>query len=76
MLNMTTVGIKIEKNANGTLKTVTFDMNKYGEILQPILQNLGILEDSRLQKKFFSIDEAKSQTKKRLSELCKSDDLL
>lgn len=61
-------GIQIEKNENGTLKTVTFDVEKYGEILKPILENLGLIEDSRLQKKFYSIEEAKAETKKRLTE--------
>ena len=33
-------------------------------------------EDSRLQKKFYSLDEAKTETKKRLTELCRKDNLL
>lgn len=69
-------GIQIEKYANGTLKTVTFDAKKYGEILKPILEDLGVIEDSRLQKKFYSLDEAKTETKKRLTELCRKDNLL
>lgn len=69
-------GIQVEKNANGTLKTVTFDMKKNGEILKPILEDLGLIEDSRLQKKFYSLDEAKAETKMRLTELCKKDNLL
>ena len=69
-------GIEIEKNANGTLKTVTFDIKKYGDILKPILEDLGVIEDSRLQKKFYSLEDAKAETKKRISELCKKDKLL
>jgi len=69
-------GIQIEKNANGTLKTVTFDLKKYGKILKPILEDLGLIEDSRLQKKFYALDEAKASTKKRLTELCRKDNLL
>ncbi|MDQ1095521.1 MULTISPECIES: hypothetical protein [Chryseobacterium] len=73
---MNVSGIKIEKNSNGTLKTVTFDLEKYGKILQPILEDLGVVEDSRLQKKFYSLDEAKAETKRRLTELCRKDKLL
>lgn len=69
-------GIQIEKNANGTLKTVTFDLKKYGEILKPILEDLGLIEDTRLQKKFYALDEAKAATQKRLTELCRKDNLL
>lgn len=69
-------GIEIEKNANGTLKTVTFDIKKYGNILKPILEDLGVIEDSRLQKNFYSLEDAKAETKKRISELCKKDKLL
>lgn len=69
-------GIEIEKNANGTLKTVTFDIKKYGDILKPILEDLGVIEDSRLQKNFYSLEDAKAETKKRISELCKKDKLL
>ncbi|MDR6514113.1 hypothetical protein [Chryseobacterium camelliae] len=72
---MNVSGIKIEKNSNGTLKTVTFDLEKYGKILQPILEDLGVWEDSRLQKKFYSLDEAKAETKRRLTEICRKDKL-
>ncbi|WP_294214994.1 hypothetical protein [uncultured Chryseobacterium sp.] len=72
---MNVSGIKIEKNSNGTLKTVTFDLEKYGKILQPILEDLGVWEDSRLQKKFYSLDEAKTETKRRLTEICRKDKL-
>ncbi|WP_294269005.1 hypothetical protein [uncultured Chryseobacterium sp.] len=72
---MNVSGIKIEKNSNGTLKTVTFDLEKYGKILQPILEDLGVWEDSRLQKKFYSLDQAKTETKRRLTEICRKDKL-
>ncbi|WP_294209911.1 hypothetical protein [uncultured Chryseobacterium sp.] len=72
---MNVSGIKIEKNSNGTLKTVTFDLEKYGKILQPILEDLGVWEDSRLQKKFYSLDEARTETKRRLTEICRKDKL-
>lgn len=69
-------GIQIEKNANGTLKSITFDAQKYGKILRPILEDLGLLEDARLQKQFLTLDDAKAKTKKRLIELCKKDGIL
>ena len=69
-------GIQTERDQNGILKTVTFDIEKHGEILKPILESLGVIEDNRLQKKFYSLDGAKTETKKRLTELCKKDNLL
>ena len=73
---MDTSRINIEKFENGKLKTVTFDARKYSKILTPILEDLGLLEDSRLQKKFYSLKEAKAETKKSLTDLCKKENLL
>ncbi len=69
-------GVKVEKNPNGTLKTVTFDMEKYAEILNPILEDLGLIDDVRLQRKFYTPDKAKAETKNRLTQLCEKDNLL
>lgn len=35
-------GIKFEKDANGNNRYVRFDLNKYGDILRPLLKKLGV----------------------------------
>lgn len=73
---MKIAGVQIEKYANGTLKSVKFDAKKYSEILKPILEDLGVLKDERLNKRFYSLEEAKEKTKKRLTDLCRKENLL
>ncbi len=37
-------GIKLHKTSSGKIKAATIDMKKHGEILQPLLHKLGVIE--------------------------------
>ena len=39
-------GIKLHKTPSGKIKSATIDMKKYGDLLQPLLQKLGALEEA------------------------------
>ncbi|MHB8259798.1 MAG: thioredoxin domain-containing protein [Bacteroidia bacterium] len=45
-------GIQIDKATNGTIKKVTFDFKKHGEVLKPILENMGAIEEDDFEKKW------------------------
>lgn len=49
---MKTAGIKFDKYANGSIKSVTFNYKKHGEAIEPILKNLGAIEEDEFDKEF------------------------
>ncbi len=49
---MRTSGIKFEKYANGSIKTVIFNYKQHGEIIKPILQNMGAIIEDEFEKEW------------------------
>lgn len=59
---MKTAGIKFEKYANGSIKSVIFNYKKHGEAIKPLLQQMGAIEEE----KYYTLDEARAETKKMI----------
>ena len=45
-------GIKVEKSVSGKIKAVTFNFKKHGELLNPILEELGVIEIDAKREEF------------------------
>lgn len=45
-------GIAIRKNEEGKVTHITFDVDQHKEFLQPVLENLGIVEKTRFRQDF------------------------
>ena len=68
-------GIELEKDAAGNNSYVRIDLKKYGDMINPILQRLGVnLSDSNLDEferdwnKGLSIEESRQYAKQELRE--------
>lgn len=63
-------GLTFEKYSNGSIKKVTFDYKKHSEVLKPLLQNMGAVEDDEFEKEWakggYTSEQAKAQTKKMI----------
>ena len=64
-------GLSLEKHSNGSIKKVTFDYKKHSELLKPILENMGAVEEDDFDKRIksgelFTLEEAKVETKRRI----------
>lgn len=46
-------GITLNKTTSGKLKSVTIDLKKHGELMNPILEELGVIEVDLEKEKFF-----------------------
>ncbi len=66
---MRTSGIKFDKYANGSIKSVTFNYKQHGEIIKPILQDMGAITENDFEKECkegYTIDESKKELHKRI----------
>lgn len=66
---MKTAGIKFDKYANGSIKSVTFNYKKHGEAIEPILKSLGAIEEDEFEKEYkkgYTPEEAKKELHKRI----------
>ncbi len=64
---MKTVGIKFEKYANGSIKSVIFNYKQHGEAIKPLLQEMGAIEEENSEEeKYYTLDEARAETKKMI----------
>ena len=45
-------GIKLHRTPTGKIKSVTFDMKKHGDLLQPILKQVGAVEEDDFEKRW------------------------
>ena len=64
---MKTAGIKFEKYANGSIKSVIFNYKKHGEAIKPLLQQMGAIEEENSEEeKYYTLDEARAETKKMI----------
>lgn len=67
---MKVAGIKLEKYSNGSIKRVIFDYKKHSNIVEPLLQQTGVLsEDDDFEKKWkdgYTTEEARIELKKRI----------
>ena len=64
-------GLQIDKANNGTIKKVTFDFKKHSDVLTPILENMGAIEDD-FEKKWrtgITADELKARVSKHIAKL-------
>ena len=62
-------GIQLDRAANGTIKKVTFDLKKHGEIINPILEKMGVIEEDEFEKKWskgVTGDELRAKLHKRI----------
>ena len=64
-------GLSFEKYSNGSIKKVTFDYKKHSELLKPILETMGAVEEDEFDKRIKSgelyiLDEARAETKRRI----------
>lgn len=59
-------GVTFEKDANGQTRYVRFDLQQYGEELQPLLQKLGIEHTPDDWENGLTSDEFLTATKKLL----------
>ncbi len=55
-------GIQFNRNSSGVIKSVTFDLKKHGDLIKPILDNLGVIEDLEgVEKESVSVETAKKE---------------
>jgi uncharacterized protein YaiE (UPF0345 family) len=59
-------GIQFNKTPSGKVKSVTFDLKKHGEVITPVLESLGAIEEDEFEKKWkqggYTVQEAKART--------------
>ncbi len=62
-------GLSFEKYSNGSIRKVTFDYKKHGELLKPLLENMGVVEKDNFDVEFekgYTTEEAIKETQKRI----------
>jgi hypothetical protein len=42
-------GIQFNKTSNGTIKSVTIDLKKHGEVINPVLESLGVIDNNNFE---------------------------
>ena len=69
-------GIKLHRTPSGKIKSVTIDMKKHGELLKPLLEKVGAVEEDDFDKRWreaqvtgYTIEEAREHLLKTVRSL-------
>lgn len=58
------LGIKLHKSAKGKLKSVTISMKHHGDKIQPLLEQIGAVEEDDFDRRWregFNVEEARER---------------